>query len=86
MPEINVLTAILENMTISIKLTENKLDLNQFYDSLSDPKCGGTVVFQGTVRNIFYPDKKSLENTYVLFTKNDSSDKKLCCVLFCSVC
>ena len=65
MPEIDFVTAILENMTISIKLTEDKLELQEFYDSLSDPKCGGTVVFQGTVRNVFYPDTESLNCFYL---------------------
>ena len=74
MPEIDFVTAILESMTISIKLTEEKLELQEFYDSLSDPKCGGTVVFQGTVRNVFYPDTESLNR--FLFTENDSNDRK----------
>lgn len=33
--------------------------MNRVYEDLNDPKCGGNVVFQGTVRNIFYPDKTS---------------------------
>ena len=44
-------------MTITVNLTNDRLDVNRVYEDLNDPKCGGNVVFQGTVRNIFYPDK-----------------------------
>ena len=37
--------------TISIKLTSEKLILQDCYDFVDDPTCGGIDVFVGTVRN-----------------------------------
>lgn len=34
-----------------IKITAEKLDLNECYDFVSDDSCGGIAVFVGTVRN-----------------------------------
>ena len=36
---------------ISIKITSEKLDLNECYQFVTDDSCGGIVVFVGTVRN-----------------------------------
>lgn len=36
---------------ISIKLTSNKLSLQECYDFVEDPTCGGIDIFVGTVRN-----------------------------------
>ncbi len=37
--------------SISIKLTSEKLSLQECYDFVDDPTCGGIDVFVGTVRN-----------------------------------
>lgn len=37
--------------TISIKLTSEKLSLQDCYDFVNDPTCGGIDIFVGTVRN-----------------------------------
>lgn len=36
---------------ISIKLTTDKLSLDECYDFVDDPTCGGIDIFVGTVRN-----------------------------------
>lgn len=36
---------------ISIKITNKKLNLQDCYDFVDDPSCGGIVTFVGTVRN-----------------------------------
>lgn len=36
---------------INIKLTTHKLNLQDCYDFVQDPSCGGIAVFVGTVRN-----------------------------------
>jgi len=41
----------MNNSNISIKLTAQKLSLQQCYDFVEDPTCGGIDVFVGTVRN-----------------------------------
>ena len=35
----------------SIKISSEKLDLQECYDFVQDPSCGGIAVFVGTVRN-----------------------------------
>lgn len=40
------------NNDINIKLTSEKLNLQECYDWIQDPSCGGISVFIGTVRNI----------------------------------
>ncbi|WP_440068730.1 molybdenum cofactor biosynthesis protein MoaE [Tenacibaculum discolor] len=35
----------------SIKITSEKLNLQECYDFVADPSCGGIAVFVGTVRN-----------------------------------
>ena len=35
----------------SIKITSNKLNLQECYDFVQDPSCGGIALFVGTVRN-----------------------------------
>ena len=35
----------------SIKITSDKLNLQECYDFVDDPSCGGIAVFVGTVRN-----------------------------------
>ena len=35
----------------SIKITKEKLDLNECNQFVEDPACGGVAVFIGTVRN-----------------------------------
>jgi len=35
----------------SIKITANKLNLQECYDFVQDPSCGGIALFVGTVRN-----------------------------------
>lgn len=37
--------------TISIKISSKKLNLQECYDFVEDPSCGGISVFVGTVRN-----------------------------------
>lgn len=37
--------------TISILLTEEKLNLQACFDFVKDPRCGGMALFVGTVRN-----------------------------------
>lgn len=37
--------------TISVKILSEKLDLQECYDFVTDPSCGGISVFVGTVRN-----------------------------------
>ena len=44
-------------MAFYIKLTEDKLSITDVYDKLTHPHYGGTVVFQGTTRNIHHPDQ-----------------------------
>lgn len=41
---------------IYINLTDEKLKISQVYQELSSPLYGGVVVFQGSVRNIHFPD------------------------------
>lgn len=36
---------------ISIHITSNKLNLQECYDFVQDPSCGGIALFVGTVRN-----------------------------------
>ena len=36
---------------ISIKISANKLNLQECYDFVQDPSCGGIALFVGTVRN-----------------------------------
>lgn len=36
---------------ISIKISSEKLNLQECYDFVADPACGGIAVFVGTVRN-----------------------------------
>ena len=36
---------------ISIKVTSEKLNLDECYNFVTDPSCGGIAVFVGTVRN-----------------------------------
>ncbi|MDY0781323.1 molybdenum cofactor biosynthesis protein MoaE [Tenacibaculum sp. IB213877] len=36
---------------ISIKITSQKLDVNECYDFVTDDSCGGIAAFIGTVRN-----------------------------------
>ena len=38
-------------MNTSIKISSEKLNLQECYDFVSDPSCGGIAVFVGTVRN-----------------------------------
>lgn len=40
------------NNDINIKLTSEKLNLQECYDWIQDPNCGGISVFIGTVRNM----------------------------------
>ncbi len=37
--------------TISVKILSEKLNLQECYDFVADPSCGGIAVFVGTVRN-----------------------------------
>ena len=37
--------------TTSIKISSEKLNLQECYDFVADPSCGGIAVFVGTVRN-----------------------------------
>ncbi|CAM1349728.1 molybdenum cofactor biosynthesis protein MoaE [Tenacibaculum halocynthiae] len=37
--------------TISVKILSEKLNLQECYDFVEDPSCGGIAVFVGTVRN-----------------------------------
>jgi len=39
------------NTSIDIKLTSDKLNLQECYDFVQDPACGGIAIFVGTVRN-----------------------------------
>jgi len=39
------------NKNISIKVTSNKLNLQECYDFVQDDTCGGIALFVGTVRN-----------------------------------
>jgi molybdopterin synthase catalytic subunit len=39
------------NKNTSIKITDEKLQLNECYDFVTDESCGGIAVFVGTVRN-----------------------------------
>jgi len=38
-------------VTTSIKITDQRLDLQACYDFVQDPSCGGIALFVGTVRN-----------------------------------
>ena len=38
-------------MNTSIKISSEKLNLQECYDFVSDPSCGGIAIFVGTVRN-----------------------------------
>lgn len=38
-------------MNTSIKISSEKLNIQECYDFVSDPSCGGIAVFVGTVRN-----------------------------------
>jgi len=38
-------------MNTSIKISSEKLNLQECYDFVSHPSCGGIAVFVGTVRN-----------------------------------
>lgn len=46
------------NTSIDIKLTSAKLNLQNCYDFVQDPSCGGIALFVGTVRN--YSQKKEV--------------------------
>lgn len=39
------------NNNINIKLTDQKLNLQECYEWIQDPSCGGVSIFVGTVRN-----------------------------------
>jgi len=39
------------NNNINIKLTDQKLNLQECYEWIQDPSCGGISIFVGTVRN-----------------------------------
>lgn len=39
------------NNNINIKLTDQKLNLQECYKWIQDPSCGGVSIFVGTVRN-----------------------------------
>ena len=41
----------IEMSNTSIKITAEKLDLNECYDFVTDDSCGGIAAFVGTVRN-----------------------------------
>ena len=52
---------------IFINLTDKKLNITDVYTQLNDKTCGGCVVFQGSVRNIYANDtnpnpSKSVKN------------------------
>lgn len=42
---------------IFVNLTDEKLSLQKVADEIADVTCGGTVIFQGSTRNIHPNDK-----------------------------
>ncbi len=48
------------NPNIAIKITSNKLNLQDCYDFVQDDSCGGIAFFIGTVRNLTQDKKVTL--------------------------